>query len=163
MSTAAATFDLMLRFGGAGDAGLLAALHERCFARGWSEGAFAAFLADPACRVVIAHGPQGGGFALARRAADEAEILTLAVVPEARRRGLADALLHALTADLAHAGVRRMFLEVEAGNEAALALYAKHGFSAVGRRAGYYRHDPASPGGDALVLALTLAPDGGER
>lgn len=95
--------------------------------------------------------PDGAGLALARVAADEAEILTLAVLPEARRRGVGGALLASVAAGAAARGARALFLEVAVGNAPARALYAAAGFVAVGRRRGYY------PGGeDALVLRQAL-------
>ena len=83
------------------------------------------FLADP------------GGMAVARAATDEAEILTLAVAPEARRRGLGQALLAATMAEAARRGARAMFLEVAHSNASARALYAAAGFVEVGRRRRY--------------------------
>jgi len=98
-----------------------------------------------------------GGMVLARVAADEAEILTLAVRPERRRSGLGRALLLTAMAEATARGARAMFLEVRASNEAARALYAAAGFTRVGTRARYY-----PDGADALVLrASLLPPDGG--
>jgi len=95
------------------------------------------------------------GFILARRAADEAEILTLCTRPSARRRGVARQLLSALTARLCEEGARALFLEVDAGNDAALDLYRHLGFTAVGRRAGYYAADD-NGGSDAVVMRRDL-------
>uniref|UniRef100_UPI001F012A0B GNAT family N-acetyltransferase n=1 Tax=Falsiroseomonas oryziterrae TaxID=2911368 RepID=UPI001F012A0B len=93
------------------------------------------------------------GFVLARVAADEAEILTLAVLPEARRQGVGGALLAGAMAAAAARGAAAMFLEVSEGNAAARALYAAAGFSGVGRRRRYY-----PDGSDAVVLRRTLSP-----
>ena len=76
---------------------------------------------------------------LARLAADEAEILTIAVDPAARDKGVGRALLAANLRQATNAGARAMFLEVDAGNAAALALYKRLGFAKVGERPGYYR------------------------
>ena len=92
-----------------------------------------------------------GGMLLARVAADEAEILTLAVAPPARRQGRAAALLAAAAARARDAGARAMFLEVATDNAPALALYSTAGFVEVGRRRHYYKG-----GSDALVLRLEL-------
>ncbi len=93
----------------------------------------------------------GSGFVLARVAADEAEILTLAVLPGVRRAGHGRTLLTAALASARTRGARRMVLEVGEANHAARSLYATLGFSAAGRRARYYPN-----GADALVLAATL-------
>jgi ribosomal-protein-alanine N-acetyltransferase len=91
------------------------------------------------------------GFALARVAADEAEILTLAVVPAAQRRGAGAALLQAVMRAAAARGAAALFLEVSTANDAGLALYARAGFCEVGRRCRYY-----ADGTDALVLTRAL-------
>ena len=93
------------------------------------------------------------GFVLARQAADEAEILMLAVLPAARRQGLGRRLVEACAAEAARHGATTLFLEVAAGNDAARALYRATGFAQVGRRRGYY-----ADGADALVLRRPLSP-----
>jgi ribosomal-protein-alanine N-acetyltransferase len=139
----------MTRLGVEG-AGLLAALHEAAMpGAAWSEAAFAALLAQPGTLALAV----AEGFVLARAAADEAEILMLAVLPQARRQGVGARLLDAARAILAAAGARALFLEVAAGNAPAGALYAAAGFAAIGRRARYY-----ADGDDALVLRLMLSP-----
>ena len=94
----------------------------------------------------------GGGFLLARLAGDEAEILTLAVAPAARRQGVGTALLAAAQVQAAQAGASVMFLEVSIRNAAAIALYYGLGFRQVGRRGAYY-----TSGEDALVLKAPLS------
>ncbi len=128
----------------------LAALHAAAFPpeEAWDAAAFAAQLALPG---VFARLHPDGGLVLARVAGDEAEILTLAVVPAARRAGLGRALLAAAAAEAASRGARAMFLEVAAANHAARALYAAGGFVPVGRRRRYY-----ADGQDALVLRAAL-------
>jgi len=129
---------------------VLTAIHAAAFPpdEAWSAAIFRAQLALPGVTGLV-H-PEGG-LILVRIAADEAEVLTLAVAPAARRRGIAAALLRRATAVLRGQGARSLFLEVDAGNEAALSLYGHAGFREVGRRRGYY------PGGrDALVLRREL-------
>lgn len=93
---------------------------------------------------------------LSRGAAGEAEVLTLAVDPGHRRRGIGRRLLDRHLATLAAAGVGALFLEVEDGNAAARALYAAAGFTEVGRRESYYRAaDGTRPA--ALILRRRLA------
>jgi ribosomal-protein-alanine N-acetyltransferase len=140
----------------ASDAAALAALHARSFAHGWNESEFERLLADKA---VIAHVARAGsgkplaGFMLSRRAADEAEILTVAVAPAERGRGVARALLARHLGRLAALGIARVFLEVDDGNRPALKLYERAGFRPVGQRAGYYVR------ADGARTALTLRRD----
>ena len=128
----------------------LARLHAAAFVspRPWSAAEFATLLASPHSLLTVA--PEG--FALARVLAQEAELLTLAVAPGARRRGLGRALLEGCLAQAARRGAGAMFLEVAADNAAARALYARAGFAETGLRRGYY------DGTDALVLRRDLSP-----
>jgi ribosomal-protein-alanine N-acetyltransferase len=87
------------------------------------------------------------GHLLTRVAGDTAEVLTLAVLPAERRQGRAGALLHRAESSWRRSGVAEGFLEVRASNEAALTLYARHGWEEVGARAGYY-----ADGEDAVVM-----------
>lgn len=138
------------------DSPLLAALHAAAFPPGeaWGEDAFARLVALPgAVGVLAAEGGVPVGFVLARRAADEAEILALAVVPERRRRGVGRALLEACLEALAGQGVGRVFLEVAADNAGARALYGAAGFVSAGLRRNYY-----GAGRDALLLVRALSP-----
>jgi ribosomal-protein-alanine N-acetyltransferase len=130
----------------------LAGLHAAAFPAPWD----AAALADLLTQAGVFAVEQPDGFILLRTVADEAEILTLAVRPEARRRGLGARLVREGGTAAAAQGATRLFLEVADDNAAALALYVGAGFSEAGRRPGYY----ARPDGvrqDALILALNLA------
>ncbi|HVB32922.1 MAG TPA: ribosomal protein S18-alanine N-acetyltransferase [Patescibacteria group bacterium] len=101
----------------------------------------------------VAETPTGAvGFVVARSAADEMEILNLAVLPAARRRGVATALLRAALDHGRRAGSRRAYLEVRESNQAARRLYERSGFVIVARRPRYYRYPEES----ALLMALTL-------
>jgi len=133
----------------------LAALHARCFdlPPPWSAASFAGLLADPA--VGLLADPGGRGFALLRVAADEAELLTLAVDPAARRQGVARALLAGFDRSAAAAGARRAFLEVAETNAAGRALYAGCGWHQQGRRPRYYTR-PGQPPVAAIVLGKLL-------
>ena len=91
------------------------------------------------------------GLLIARKAADEAELLTLGVAPSCRRMGLGRSLLHTAMAALRATGTKQLFLEVEEGNGAAVALYRSLGAVAVGQRKGYYEH-----GADAAMFSLAL-------
>lgn len=130
----------------------LASLHAQAFAASWSEVEFADLLDQPGVFAV----EEADGFILIRVVLDEAEILTLAVRPSARRAGLGGRLVGQGAIAAAQAGAVRLFLEVAEDNVAARALYERAGFGQIGRRKAYYA---ASDGGrtDALVLALDLA------
>jgi [ribosomal protein S18]-alanine N-acetyltransferase len=140
----------MLRRATQADIDVLAAIHATAFppADAWSRDVFDLQLATPNVFGLL---HLAGGLILARVAPDEAEILTLAVVPTARRGGLGHVLLLE-AADMAAAlGARAVFLEVSVANIAAQELYTKAGFVQAGRRRQYY-----SDRSDALVLRLDL-------
>lgn len=135
-----------------GDAELLAALHAQAFDRPWAAAEFDRLLTNPASFAFVA---AAAGFVLAWNSGDEAEILTVAVVPQRRRRGVGSALVAAAAGAAAGRGAKAIYLEVAESNAAASQLYAKLGFVEVGRRKGYYED-----GADALVLRKHLAVDG---
>ena len=129
----------------------LAAIHAEAFETPWDAASLSALLASPGVFVVA----EADGFILIRVVADEAEILTLAVRPSARRGGLGARLVEAGVVRSAALGAERMFLEVAEDNVAARALYARAGFHEAGRRRGYYARGDGSRE-DALVLALNF-------
>jgi ribosomal-protein-alanine N-acetyltransferase len=133
-------------------AAALAALHAAAFPPGevWDAAFLASQLAQPGVLVLF---DDAGGFVMARVAADEAEILTLAVHPACRRRGVGRALLEAAAREAMARGARALYLEVSEMNSAARYLYAAAGFSEVGRRPRYY-----TDGSSALVLRRDLSP-----
>jgi [ribosomal protein S18]-alanine N-acetyltransferase len=135
-----------------------AAIHAMSFARPWEEIDFEQLFIAPgtfADGAIETKGEQLAGFVLSRIAADEAEILTLAVAPEWRRCGVATSLLAPHLSGLAANRVARLFLEVDAENIAARALYANFGFQEVGERKAYYRAADARMTG-ALVMRRNL-------
>jgi len=135
----------------------LAVLHATSFDRPWDEAALRALLAGPGVFALAAHHEgRMAGFVLARAAGGEAEILTLAVMPAARGRGLGRALVRAAAARAAMLGAEGLFLEVGTENPAALALYARLGFARVGARKSYYDSRSQAGSGDALVLKAAL-------
>jgi ribosomal-protein-alanine N-acetyltransferase len=121
------------------DAGAIAVLHAASFNRGWSEDEIDRLMLE---RNVLTHrvvtGSRLVGFIMSRMAADEAEILSVAVASTQRGRGLARDLLTLHLRRLAGLGARVVFLEVDEGNTAARRLYRRAGFQEVGRREGYY-------------------------
>ncbi len=122
------------------DAPRLAELHGASFHRGWGEGEFDSMLAERNTLVhVLRIGRKIIGFAVSRLAADEAEILSVAIDPAHRGRGLSRNLLLTHLGHLAGRGVQKVFLEVEENNEPARRLYEHTGFTVIGRRERYYR------------------------
>lgn len=129
----------------------LAALHAGCFdgaPRPWTAAEFAGLIDAPETVLV---GDAATGFALGRIAGPEAELLTLAVRPERRRRGIGRRLVAAFEVAAARRGAEEAFLEVAETNAAARALYAAAGYTEVGRRPGYYRERGRAP-----VAAIVL-------
>jgi ribosomal-protein-alanine N-acetyltransferase len=139
--------ELTLADAGARDAGAIAALHAKSFQRGWSEDEVENLLI---ARNVVAHRAMAGkalaGFIMSRLAADEAEILSVAVDRGFQGRGVGQRLLKLHLGRLAGHGARTVFLEVGERNDPATRLYARAGFREVSRRPNYY--------GDATALVL---------
>jgi len=133
------------------DAHRLAQLHGASFHRGWGEAEFEQMLGE---RNTLVHRLLQGrsiiGFAVSRIAADEAEILSIAVEARHRGRGLSRKLLLTHLGHLAGRGVRTVFLEVEENNQAARRLYDRAGFRVAGRRERYYKQ----AGGEHLNAIL---------
>ena len=133
------------------DAARLAQLHGASFHRGWGEAEFEGMLTE---RNTLVHRLRAGreviGFAVSRMAADEAEILSIAVADSHRGRGLSRNLLLTHLGHLAGRGVRTVFLEVEENNQPARRLYDRTGFAVAGRRERYYRE----PNGEQLNAVL---------
>jgi len=136
------------------DAPLLAKLHAHGFHRSWPREDFAAYIAGRDTPVYVACDSKRriAGFAMLRLAADEAELITIAVDPKWRKKGVGAALLRALFEDLMMTPARRLFLEVAEDNPAALRLYAQLGFARVSERQGYYARSDGSPA-TAIVMA----------
>jgi len=129
----------------------LAEIHAQAFDAPWDAAAFSDLLGQSGVIAVA----EADGFILIRVVADEAEILTLAVRPAARRQGLG-ARLTAQAATAAQAqGATSLFLEVAEDNAAARGLYEALGFQPAGRRRGYYARKDG-PAVDALILALNF-------
>jgi [ribosomal protein S18]-alanine N-acetyltransferase len=133
------------------DAPRLAELHGASFHRGWGEAEFESMLTE---RNTLVHRLRLGrkiiGFAVSRMAADEAEILSIAVAASHRGRGLSRNLLLTHLGHLSGRGVRTVFLEVEENNQPARRLYQWSGFGVAGRRERYYQQ----PGGEQLNALL---------
>ncbi len=134
---------------------VLAAIHAAATDDAWSAADMATLLSSPGVSALVAEADACPcAFVLLRVAADEAEILTLATLPERRRGGLARGLMQAACDGARRLGARRLLLEVAEDNGAARALYADLAFHPVGRRPGYYARTVGAA--DALVLARDL-------
>lgn len=139
---------------------LLSGMHKVCFTDVWGPSAMASLLAMPGAQGVIAsdggsltpalQGPGPAGFVLWRAAAGEAEILTIAVLPPWRRKGIGGLLLQAALNGAAQAKAETMFLEAAVNNVAAIHLYEKWSFHQVGIRRAYYGDQ------DAVVMRREL-------
>lgn len=142
---------------------IFAGLHAQCFAPSWTTEEFASLLALPgafACLGWAQDGDRPDALALAWVQAGQGEVLTLATLPEQRRKGAARAMVRFVLAQAAALQAEAVFLEVAQTNLAARALYAGQGFVEAGKRQKYYR----TPQGlvDALVLRRALAGGAGK-
>lgn len=124
-------------------------IEKLSFSEPWSENSIAAEFGAESFFAVALEERSILGFVILRAIGDEGEILKIAVSPEKRGYGTGEALLRAALCDSKDRNIKRVYLEVRAGNEPALRLYEKLGFSAVGRRKNYYS-DPVE---DAVMMA----------
>jgi len=152
-----------LRAAGFAELDVLAALHAAAFDDPWPALAFGGLLMSPGSFALLAERPAARGrraeplgFIFARAGGGECEILTLAVLPTARRRKIASALLAAALQAASARGAEQIFLEVAADNSAARALYAEAGFALVARRPRYYQRANGERA-DALVMRRAQA------
>jgi ribosomal-protein-alanine N-acetyltransferase len=152
--------DYILERLGPADGPAIAELHKEDFARPWSGEEFSALLGQEAvfgfaARRVGRGSAAPAGFVLARLAAGEGEILTVAVARAERRQGLGWQLMDAVLRRLHHERAEALFLEVDETNQPALALYRRLGFEEVGKRPAYYRSVDGRKTG-ALILRRDL-------
>lgn len=131
------------------DAPQIAALERACFSDPWSEQSVASELDNPlSLWLVCREGEHVLGYVGSQTVLGESDMMNIAVAPDARRRGIAQLLIGALTQQLRERGSHSLSLEVRPSNAAAVSLYRKLGFAQVGRRPNYYRH----PKEDGLIL-----------
>ena len=141
------------------DSPAISALHREDFSRPWTDGEFASLLSQDAvfgyAARLTGHGRKPPvGFVLARLAAGEGEILTVAVARAHRRQGLGWQLMDAVLRQLHAERAEALFLEVDETNVAAIALYRRLGFIQVGKRPRYFQSDDGATG--ALVMRRDL-------
>ena len=133
----------------AADVVWVAALEKICFHDPWSEGSVASELNNPLSLWLVAvDDGRVVGYVGSQTVIDESDMMNIAVHPDHRRQGIAEALIEALTNALREKGSRGLTLEVRVSNAPAITLYEKLGFSQVGLRKNYYRN----PKEDALIL-----------
>lgn len=139
----------------------LAEIHAAGFHRGWHAAEVEALLVQSGVVTLVARrgSPFGTrrpvGFVMVRAAVDEAEVLTIAVAPRHRGKGLGRRLLDEAIRRLYHDRVRSLFLEVDETNGPATRLYRRLGFTVVGSRPNYYAAPGGKPSG-ALVMRADL-------
>jgi len=127
----------------------IAALEKICFSDPWSERSIASELDNKlAFWLVAAEGEQVAGYIGSQTVLDETDMMNVAVHPDFRRLGIAEALVNELVENLKKMGSHCLTLEVRASNAPAISLYEKLGFHEIGRRRNYYRN----PREDALIL-----------
>ena len=127
----------------------IAELEKICFSDPWSEMSIASELNNKlAFWLTAVEGDRVAGYIGSQTVIDETDMMNVAVHPDFRRQGIAEALVTSLVEQLKSMGSRCLTLEVRASNAPALALYEKLGFSEIGRRKNYYRN----PREDALIL-----------
>ena len=127
----------------------IAQLEKICFSDPWSEKSVASELDNKlAFWLVAAEGDTVAGYIGSQTVIDETDMMNVAVHPDFRRKGIAEALVNTLVENLKKMGSRCLTLEVRASNAPAIALYEKLGFAEIGRRKNYYRN----PREDALIL-----------
>ena len=131
----------------------MAAIHAACFTtpKPWSAAEIASTL-DSTFVFVLS---EPSGFLIGRVVAGEAELLTLAVDPSARKRGTGGRLVDGFLAEARARGAESVFLEVLATNLPAQSLYARKGFEPKGKRRDYYQ-SPTGARLDALVLGRAI-------
>jgi [ribosomal protein S18]-alanine N-acetyltransferase len=139
------------------DAAAFAQIHGASFHRGWGEAEFEQMISERNTLVDrLRMGRKIVGFSVSRMAADEAELLSIAVAETHRGRGLSNGLLLTHLGHLAGRGVRTVFLEVEENNQPARRLYERAGFAVVGRRERYYQQSGGEPL-NALLMRRDLS------
>ncbi|MEP3277552.1 MAG: ribosomal protein S18-alanine N-acetyltransferase [Stappiaceae bacterium] len=143
------------------DAVAMSNMHADAFAHVWSSDEISALLASDAVHALVIRRPNPYGtrallgFVIYRNAADEAEILTIAIDKRKRRKGLGQQLMEEVSRRLYADRIDHLFLEVDADNLPALTLYQKLGFAKVGERQAYYTSGEKGAG-TALIMRYNL-------
>lgn len=140
----------------AAEADKLTRVHEICFPRYWNREVFTDFFSvKDTFAFLVEEGGKPAAMLVYRVAFDQAEILTLAVLPPYRKQGIARKLVEGMLEKCKALGVEKLFLEVEVGNDSAIKLYETSGFQHINRRKLYYQQLDGSLT-DALVMMRKL-------
>ena len=131
----------------------VASLEKAVFERPWSEQALTLLCGESAFGFAFVTGDTVSAYGGMLTVLDEGQITNIATHPDHRRKGLAGAVLSALLAEARARGIVSVTLEVRVSNAAAIALYEKFGFMAVGKRPRFY----TNPTEDALIMQCVLA------
>jgi ribosomal-protein-alanine N-acetyltransferase len=131
------------------DAGTIADISKKCFSSPWDEKSVAGDIASDHA-IVLSAGTSGRivGYAICYLGGDQADLVSIAVLPEHRRGGLGHELLKELEKECAAGRIESVFLEVRISNEAAIGLYENNGFDRIGVRKAYYN----DTGEDAILM-----------
>ena len=137
-------------------AGIISVLHGACFEEIWNEKTISEMLNMPGILgfLIGTEDKIPQGFIMIRVAADEAEIISIGVIPAARKKGLASLLLLKSLKSAAISNVAKIFFEVAEDNKAAIAFYETFGSQIIGKRSGYYKRPSKKV--DAIVYSLNL-------
>ncbi|MFO0389675.1 MAG: ribosomal protein S18-alanine N-acetyltransferase [Alphaproteobacteria bacterium] len=130
---------------------LLSDVHTQCFPHYWDKDAFNDFFSVAGTMALLAEADKVVGMLVYRISHEQADIITIAVLPEFRRKGIARLLMDKALQALQGQGVETLFLDVEYGNQPAISLYEALGFSHQRRRRQYYRQTDGTCT-DALVM-----------
>ena len=130
----------------------VAALEKEVFATPWSERSLELLCSESAFGFAITVGDAVIAYGGMMTVLDEGQITNIATHPDCRRQGLAGSVLRALLDEARTRGIASVTLEARVSNAAAIALYEKFGFVAVGKRPRFY----TQPTEDALIMQLEM-------
>lgn len=129
----------------------LCTIHAESFPKAWKEADIGELFQVPGTYAFVAD----EGFGILRVMAGEAELLTIAVKPYCRKKGVGNSLMGAMRRFLKEQGSRMFFLEVRESNYEACSLYRKLGFMEIARRRGYYTNMDGTVE-DALIMRYAI-------
>lgn len=133
----------------------VAAIERLCFSAPWNENMIiSSWESRLSCWLIAEIDGCVAGYVGSEAVLDSADMMNIAVAPEYRKRGIAEALIKALVEHLQQRDILFLLLEVRVSNAPAIALYNKLCFEQVGRRPKYY----TNPREDALILRKELKP-----